>query len=110
MTSASPVTMTSTIHTSDINGSISDSSIVASLQFDCDFSGMFDFSAYSVDIGSMDAYMYMPLEEFCPEIDFFNDDIGPAKVLSLGCASGTRGSPVGLFNPTRGYPTHGSGY
>ncbi|TGO56201.1 hypothetical protein BCON_0081g00420 [Botryotinia convoluta] len=87
MTSVSPVTMASTIHTSDINGSTINSSVVASLQFNYDFSDMFDISVYSVDTGSMEAYTYIPLEDFCPEINFFNDDIRLANVLSFTTTS-----------------------
>ncbi|KAM3078019.1 hypothetical protein ACMFMF_004431 [Clarireedia jacksonii] len=85
MTSISPVTMTSTIHTSELNDSSSgERSAVASLEFDSEFSDIFDIEVYSADIGSMDsdAIMNIPLVEFFPEIDLLNDDVRSAKALS----------------------------
>jgi hypothetical protein len=84
--------MTSIIHTSELNDSSSNSSTVASLQFDPYFSEVFDITAYFTDTGSIesDANMDMPLEEFCPEIEFLNNDVRPAKASLPATTSPSR--------------------
>ncbi|PQE05120.1 hypothetical protein CJF30_00011457 [Rutstroemia sp. NJR-2017a BBW] len=70
MTSTSPVTTISITHTLEPYDSISDSSI-----------------AYSTDTDWIYENMNMPLEEFCPEIDSFDDDVRSAKAAPPVTAS-----------------------